>query len=73
MTLAPLHLRELLTPLFEGQIFQMLVNIKKQMKKQQIRSDHDREQAALDCENAAREQEALKHHNDQLLAQIAIL
>ena len=29
------------TPLFEGQMLQMLVDMKKQMKGQQIRSDHD--------------------------------
>ena len=62
-----------LTPFFKGQIFQVLVDMKEQMKEQQIRSNHDREQATLDSENVACEQEALKCHNDQLLAQIATL
>ena len=35
-----------------------------QIKEQQARSDHDREEAALNHENAIREQEALKQLND---------
>jgi len=34
--------------------------MKKQMKKQQAKSDHDREQTALDCENAICEYEELR-------------
>jgi len=42
----------------------MLADIKKQMKEQQVQSDRNREQAALDRERAAHEQEALKQLND---------
>ena len=42
----------------------MLTDMKKQMKEKQFWSDEDQEQAALDRENAACEQEVLKHHND---------
>jgi len=38
----------------------MLADMKEQMKEQQAQSDRDREQAALDCENAIREQEVLR-------------
>jgi len=41
--------------------------------KQQILFDREREQAAHDRENAAREREELKCLNDQLLAQINTL
>jgi len=44
----------------------MLTDMKEQKKEQKIRSDRDQEQAT-------REQEALKRHNDQLQAQIAVL
>ena len=50
----------------------MLNDMNKQMELQ-IRSDHDREQAALNYENAAREQEALKRHNDPLQVKIDVL
>ena len=52
--------------LYESQTLQMLADTKEQMKEQQARSDHDREQAALDRENVASEQEALKQLCDQL-------
>ena len=51
----------------------MLVDLKEQMKEQQAQSVRDRKQAALDCDNTAREQEALKQHNNQLYAQIVAL
>jgi len=51
--------------LFEGQILQMLAH----MKELQAQSDRNREQAALDHEIAAHEQEALKQLNDQLQTQ----
>ena len=60
-------------PLYEGQIFQMLADMKEQMKVQQAQSDRDWKQAALDRNNAVKEQEALKQHNDQLQAQIVTL
>ena len=55
---APPHLRAVATsvqlaPLFEGQILQMLADMD-----QQIRSDHGREQVALNRENAAHENTA---------------
>ena len=40
--------------LFEGQIFQILADMKKQMKKQRAQSDHEREQVALDHKNVVR-------------------
>ena len=42
----------------------MLADMKEQMKEQQAQSDRDREQAALNRENAIREQEALRQLND---------
>ena len=45
-------------PLYEGQILQMLADMKEQMK-EQVQLDRDREQAALDRDNVACE-EALK-------------
>jgi len=59
-------------PLYEGQILQMLADMKEQMKKQ-TESDHDLKQATLDCENSNCEQEALKQLNEQLQAQITAL
>ena len=44
----------------------MLADMKEQMKEQQAQSDRDLKQAALDRDNIAREQEALKQHNDKL-------
>jgi len=38
----------------------MLTDMKEHMKEQQAQSDHDRKQAALVRDNAAREQEVLK-------------
>ena len=49
----------------------MLIDMKEHMREQYVQSDHDRKQAALDRDNAVREQEALKQHNDQLQEQIA--
>ena len=43
------------------------------MKEQQAQADRDREQAALDRENAILEQEALRRLNDQFYAQITPL
>jgi len=51
----------------------MLANMKDQIKEKQTQSDHDWEQASLTRENDAHEQEALKHDNDQLMAQITTL
>jgi len=48
----------------------MLADMKEQMK-EQVQSDGDQQQAALDRENAIREQEALRSLNDQLQARIA--
>ena len=50
--------------LYKGQILQMLTDVKEQMKEQQVQTNHDRKQAALNCDNTAREQEPLKQHND---------
>jgi len=58
--------------LYEGQILQMLVDMKEQMKKQHNQLDHDRVQAALDSDNATRE-EMLKQLNDQLQVQLTAL
>ena len=44
----------------EDQFLQMLTEMKEQMKEQQAQLDRDREQAALNCENAISEQEALR-------------
>ena len=41
-------------PLYEGQILHMLIDMKEQMKDDQAQSD------LLDCENAIREQKALR-------------
>ena len=46
----------------------MFTDMKKEMAKQQALFDRKREQAALDRDNVAREQEELKHLNDQLLS-----
>lgn len=51
----------------------MLAGMKEQMKEQQARSDSNRQQATLECENIVREQEALKQLNDQLQTQVAAL
>ena len=40
--------------------------MKEQMKEQQLQSDRDREQLALNHENTTSEQEALKHLNNQV-------
>jgi len=42
-------------PLYEGQILQILADMKEQVKEQPIQSDCARELAALDHENTARE------------------
>ena len=42
----------------------MLTDMKEQMKEQQARSDRNWKQAALDCENVIREEEALRQLND---------
>ena len=52
-------------PLYEGYILQMLAEME-QMKVKQARSDCDRTQGALDRENAACEQEALKQSTTTL-------
>jgi len=57
-TLAPSHFKRAATsarssPLYEGQIFQMLTDMKEQMKEQQAQSDHNWMQAALARDNAA--------------------
>ena len=44
-----------------------------EMAKQQALFDCEREQAALDRDNTAREREELRHLSDQLLAQITTL
>ena len=44
----------------------MLADMKEQMKEQQLQSDRDREQVALNHENTTSEQEALKYLNNQL-------
>ena len=51
-------------PLYEGYILQMLAEM--EQMKEQARSDCDRTQGALDRENAAREQEALKQSTTTL-------
>jgi len=60
------------TPLFEGQILQILVDVKEQIKEHQAQSDRDWEQATLDHKRAVHKQEVLKYNN-QLQAQIATL
>jgi len=59
--------------LYEGQFLQMFADMKEEMEKQRPLTDREREQATLDCENAAREREALNLLNDRLLAQITTL
>ena len=58
--------------LYEGQILQMLADMKEQME-QQARSNRDREQAAPDREDTVCEQGALRQLNDQLHVQIDAL
>ena len=53
----------------EDQFLQILANL----KEKQAQSDHDSEQATLDCENAFSEQKELMHLNNQLQTQIAAL
>ena len=57
----------------EDQLFQMLHEMKKQIKKQQRKSGHEREQIILDYENILREQKGLKQLNQQLQAQVVTL
>ena len=58
---------------YKSQLLQMFADMKEEMTKQQTLFDREREQAAHDRENTAREQKELKHLNDQLLAQIIAL
>ena len=44
----------------------MLADMKEQAKEQQAQSDHDREQAALNRDNAIREHEVLRQLNNRL-------
>ena len=43
-----------------NQLLHMLNNMREHMKEQQARSDRNREQAALDCDNVICEQEVLR-------------
>jgi len=51
----------------------MFTDMMEETEKQQVLFDREREQAAHDRENVAREQEELNHLNDQLLVRITIL
>ena len=53
------------SPLSEGQLLQMIVEMKAQMKERQVQTNLERKQAALDRENARRdhEQTALDREN----------
>jgi len=59
--------------IYEAQLLQMFADMKEELTKQQALFDCEWEQAEHDREHAAREREEMKHLNDQLPAQIAIL
>jgi len=45
------------TPLLEGQLLQMVTEMKAQMEERHIQTNLERKQAILDCENAKRDWE----------------